>query len=1115
MTNANNMLKIRMLGGFAIEYQNKSLLDTSGQRPRLFLAYLLLHHNRQITRQEIAFLFWPDANESQARTNFRNLLHRLRRLFPEIDRFVQTNNTKIGWRKSETFLFDVDTFELLLSEAESAIREGNSSKAATCLGQAIETYQGDLLPGAYEEWVLSIRERLRALFLQAMETLLHLAEEKRDYKQAVRISQRWQREDPLSEAAYHYLMRFFALDGDRVNALRAYHACVSMLRQEMGVEPSDEIQGLYRRLMQQEHGTSTAIATTNADVPLVGREAAWQSLLSTWRALEVGDYQQRCELISGESGIGKTRLAEEFIAWAQRQGFVASIAHAYPAEGELPYAPLTSWLRNFSFTKLPDVWKLEVARLLPELLANHPDLSTPGPLTETWQRQRFHEGLARAILEQPQPVILFLDDIQWADRETLEWLHYLLRFDSQSRIFLLVTARSEEVNANSPLTDLITSLRQRGQFNEIVLERLTAAQTTSLASHVSQNKFSTESAEAFFRHTEGIPLFIVEMARSGLETVDASLASFPDRMRATLEQRLADLSPRARLAADAAATIGRAFAAPLLTQVSGMDETELLAALDELWQKRILREHGRDAYDFSHDKLREVVYTALTPARRHALHRHVAQALAGLDPDDLWGRAFHLEQGGQTRLAAEALFDAAKRDMDQAAYPSAQHGLAHVLLLLGDQPGRLRIEVVLSLAKVCDITGDDAQALKAVTQALELTAALEDNPLRLQALAAAGDIAYKTGRPDEARKWFEMALSAARRLGDTSHEITLLTQTGDMELRAGKAQHSKELYEQALALARQTKAHALEADALEGLGFILPAVGDSFLLARKYMEEATTIRRMMGNRLGEARSLCNFMGLLNACGAFEEALMLAPQALAKNQAVNYRRGAAIVLSGQGLAAYELGQFEQARELLESSRHEYAAIGEADGYGLHTGSMGLVAMAEGKDTEAELLFKEGLSIAEENQTDIYAAMHRQELGAVYVSQQRWGEAVLHLKKALAINIENGDNLGVVFCKTLLAQVYQATDSTQEANHLADEITKSFHEETFDGGGVVRWLWHFYQLLATLGRTEEAHETLQSAQEKLKSAAEQIHDPELKRSFEENIIHHRLVLKRSQP
>ena len=133
--------------------------------------------------------------------------------------------------------------------------------------------------------------------------------------------------------------------------------------------------------------------------------------------------------------------------------FRTATAHCYAAEGSLTYTPVIAWLRSpaihQTFGAFDVLWRSELARLLPELVIEQPNLPQPTPITQGWQRQRFFEALARAVLLQNKPLLLFIDDLQWADRDTIEWLHYLLRFDPKARLLLLATVRSEEVNCSS------------------------------------------------------------------------------------------------------------------------------------------------------------------------------------------------------------------------------------------------------------------------------------------------------------------------------------------------------------------------------------------------------------------------------------------------------------------------------------------------------------------------------------------------------------------------------------------------------------------------------------------------------------------------------------------
>lgn len=1093
-------LHVQLLGGFQLTYNGQEVKALYAERLVLLLSYLLLNFGKPLPRKQLAFTFWADTTEEQARTNLRNLFHHFRKAFPEIDSFLEIEGQTIQWKANADIQLDVARFKSAVVQAKKA---KDDSARIVHLREAVSSYRGELLPGYYEDWILSDREEFHQSYLTALSQLAKLLEDSRQYDEAIEITNRLIRSEPLNESAYQHAMRLYALNDDRAGALQAYHACVTILRRELDMDPSVEIKTLYEQLVRSTETPSAKVEKekATAEIKLVGRKQEWAQLKEAWNFIQKN--RARMILLRGESGIGKTRLAEEFITWVQRQGFFTAFARAYPAEGELAYGAVTLWLRSLSLSHLQEIWQTEVSRVLPELQSEK--LSTPGALTEVWQQQRFHEGLARAALGS-QPLLLILDDIQWADRKTLEWLRFLFRFDTQARFMLLATARNEDFISDSVAYELIDSLRQTEQYSEIPLQRFIEDETASLAQQILQNKITRDSATTLQEQTEGLPLFIVELTRSGLRIEDASRASLPDRLLVAFKERLSTLTVLSRNAAEAAAVIGRNFSAALLARIADLNEAGLLAVLDELWQRHILREGERGRYDFSHDKLREFIYNSLSPARRQALHRSVADALKELEPDDFWGRANHLEKSGAMREASEAYFHAAKREADQASYPAAQKGFSNALAVLEETAVEKRAEILAELARVSDITGNTETELHSITEALQLTAHRNDL-LRLNVLTIAGDIAYKKAQIEESRRWFEMALELARKGDDSARLISLLAKMGDMEIRAGRGNPAKSHYEEALALARREKNHELEAETLMGLGYILPAVGDPLSEARKLIEESIKLRRLIGDRLGEARGLDALIGALHAMGQYEEGLNISHEALAKNQAVNYRRGATNVASMQGLFYYELGQFEKAKALFEQVRVEYAAIDEQDGYGLQTSSLGLVATAEEKWDDAERYILEALAISEANGTEIFTAFYNQDLGTLYALQNRWEKARPHLEKAFAINLENNDNLGILYCKTLLARVHLDEGNQVRANELADEVLAKFRVETFEDGGILRWLWQFKGLLEALGRDVETAEVFAKARELFQVAVVKIQNEDLRKSYIRNFRHHR--------
>jgi predicted ATPase len=504
--------------------------------------------------------------------------------------------------------------------------------------------------------------------------------------------------------------------------------------------------------------------------PLIGRQREWGMLVETWRRIQdVPAGGPDFALVTGEAGIGKSRLAEELLVWGGQQGATTARARCYAAEGRLSLAPVTEWLRGDGLhphlARLNPVWLTEASRVLPELATEHPTLPRYGPITEVGQRQRFFEALARGVLAAPQPLLLVIDDLQWCDEESLEWLHFLLRFDPAARVLVIGTARMEEVPPQHPLRTLLLHLRSTIPVAEVTLQPLDAAETAQLGGSISRRDLDLGAAMRLYHETEGNPLFIVETMRAGLDILPTrepereperehghehgheqgmieleAATALPPRVQATISGRLAQLSPEARALVAAAAAIGRAFRLDVLVRAANTDEDRAVGALDELWRKRIVREMGASAYDFTHDKLREVAYAQIGVPQRHLLHRRIAQALEDTHAGHLDAVnaqiAAHFERAGLGEQAIPFYQRAAAVAQLRYAYDDAIGLLERALPLLdqvpaGERRDALELGLLLALAPnyrvaygwtapelervinralaLCDTVGTDAQ----------------------------------------------------------------------------------------------------------------------------------------------------------------------------------------------------------------------------------------------------------------------------------------------------------------------------------------------------------------------------------------------------------------------
>ena len=462
-------LRIRLLGELDLRSGGVPLPPLESARAGSLLAYLLLHHAAPQPRQHLAFLLWPDSTESQARTNLRHVLHHLRHALPDPDRFLDVTAHTLQWRAETPCWLDIAAFEAALARAEAESPDGGLA----ALRDAVELYTGDLLEGWYDEWLLADRERLRQRYLAALERLIALHEARGELVQAIQDAERLLRHDPLHEESYRLLMRLYDTRGDRARALRVYHACTATLERELGVEPSAATRAAYEALLPVERKPSSEAADTGrlAGTPFIGRAAERAQLADLWRATE--RRQAQFVLVTGEPGVGKTRLIEEFRSWCASRGALTSAAHSYAAEGALAYGPVVTWLRSEALRprldRLDRVRLSELSRLLPELLTEVPGLVRPEPLLDPDERQRLFDAAARAVLASGAPLLLVADDLHWSDRETLQFLHFLIRVAPDAPLLIAATARREEIDDRHPLTDLLAGLHRLSRLTEIEL----------------------------------------------------------------------------------------------------------------------------------------------------------------------------------------------------------------------------------------------------------------------------------------------------------------------------------------------------------------------------------------------------------------------------------------------------------------------------------------------------------------------------------------------------------------------------------------------------------------------------------------------------------------------
>jgi DNA-binding SARP family transcriptional activator/tetratricopeptide (TPR) repeat protein len=633
------MLHVSLLGDQAITDDRTGSVRTRSSRTVALVGFLVAHAGSPQMRQRIAGLFWPDSTDAQALTNLRRELHSLRQVLGDEPSLVVTSRD-LCWRDTETCRVDLRTFDIEREAALAAASSGDVEGILVHAAQAIAQYRGDFLPGAYEDWLLETRSALERQCADLCDLICETRLRTGNLTGAVDAARRRIQLQPLEEVGYRTLMRLQADLGDRAGALSTYHHCASVLERELGVTPDAATRQAFDRLMSQTAPPPARMPVVEpavgrsglAAAQLVGRSRELGLLQDLWRTAAAG--HPALALVRGGVGVGKTRLVAEVAEMARLQGAVVASTQCFGTSGRLALAPVADWLRNpavqSATATLDPAWRAEVDRLVPSGKGHGAPMPSSRPMADAWQRHRFFEGLARALIGAGRPMLLTLDNLQWCDQETLVFLTFCLGLDPAAQIMVTGTLRNDSPDEDRELADWTVRMRATGLLTEVSLSPLGAADTARLAETISGQPLPEADTDLLQATTGGFPLYIVEAVRSGVEL--GSALPTGDLM-AVLRNRLDQVSAAVREVAGLAAAVGTDYTLDLLTEASDLDADVVVAAVDELWRRRIIHEF-RDGYDFSHELLRETAYAQVSQPKRWLLHRRIAQALELLHAED-------------------------------------------------------------------------------------------------------------------------------------------------------------------------------------------------------------------------------------------------------------------------------------------------------------------------------------------------------------------------------------------------------------------------------------------------------------------------------------------------
>ncbi|MCA1706895.1 MAG: AAA family ATPase, partial [Actinobacteria bacterium] len=773
------MTRIHLTGRVGIETGSPvaQRLEPGGRQARLLLAYLVLERHRAVPREELAEALWPGRPPHSWEAALRVVVSKVRSVLT--DGVTPTGSLTCAFGCYQSHLspevtVDVEVAIAVVAAAEAALAMGHVDTAIDGASDARAIASQAFLPGEASDWAENIRGRLRGCLLASLEVISqgrarqgHAAGALEAAEQAVTI-------DPFRESAHRCLMAAHAEGGNRAAALKAYERCRRLLAAELGVGPSHETEDAYVDLLQSDgdqpgepapvRTRETAIAVplpdalrASAPENLVGREPELLCLKNAWESASRS--RRQIVVITGEAGIGKTALS----AYAAQglDGEDVSVLYGRCDKNILvPYQPFVEAIDRYVRTCPPERLRQEVgpeandlARLVVDLPRRLPELSLPPPAEPETERHRLFGAVAAFLnaASETTPIMMILDDFQWAGNAAVVLFRYLLRALESSPVLVVVCYRDDEPDSAAPVADVMADLTRETGVHRLQLPGLDDKAVVELLTSFLANAdgdLDLDLVRTLQERTAGSPLFITELLRQAVDSwptdratallrIRSTLTGLPLSIQDVLRQRCARINSVTRQVLQMAAVIGQQFDLSILLQASQLGEEAIIDSLEEGTRARLIQEvPGEDACNrFVSTLAHDAVYESLSGSRRAFIHRRVAEAIEGSHctnlPSCSAALAHHFKAGGETEKARHYCVSAGDHALSCLAYEGAAHHYECALSLAGDQPDdeRWRCPVLMALATAHRKAGNVASAREAYLEATKLARNLEDPTL--------------------------------------------------------------------------------------------------------------------------------------------------------------------------------------------------------------------------------------------------------------------------------------------------------------------------------------------------------------------------------------------------
>jgi len=794
---------------------------------------------------------------------------------------------------------------------------------------------------------------------------------------------------------------------------------------------------------------------------LIGREREFNHLRLLIKKVKEGEGE--LVIIRGETGIGKTRLAQEALKFAKEEGFLASEVRCFEETKRWPFYPIKEIVKEkIEKEKLPKRKQTkELWRNIEILFEGRRNGSVPKD--PNLLRQRIFEGI-RAFLErisEKRGLFLLLDDLQWADDETVNFLSYFARFLRAHPVFICGTYREEEPNPE--LEKLLKGLSRESLYKEIQLGRLNKEETILLVKSMIPSLEDVEkTGEAIYRVTEGNPFFVEEILKNFLdegkvERKDGKwkikeLRSFsiPETVRDTIKRRVEKLDTETREILEIASCIGRDFDLLLLSKVSNYDEGIVLEAIEKGIKGVFIEDsETADCFSFRHPLVKEVFYSEIPLSKRRRIHEKIALTIEDTYRDSIEDvldtLAHHYTLGLSTDKAYEYNLKAGLKAKSIFATEEAIRYFEEAGRIAEKKKKKVEIEeVYLNLGDLYSLTSKYDEALKAYTFALERIRRKRKSGSVAEIHRRMGEIMERLGEWKEALRLYRKALRIFERIHDKKGIARVYRNISAPYWRRGEYEKAKKYLDIALSISKEIDDKEEIASCYNNIGNIHWCQGD-LKGALDYHLKSLRIREKLKDLYGITKS-CNNLGIIYMdLGEIDTALEYHLRALKLREKIGDLYGVGMSYNNLAIAYLQTGEWDKALRYLKESLKIRRDLGDIQGVAMSLGNLGIIHLNRGEIEEAEKLFKEALELYESLNDKRGVAIILNNIGNMETSRRNFRKAEACMRKSLKITKQIGDKwmmaqdlMGLVELSLEKRDIPQAKEYMERAREVVREL-----------------------------------------------------------------------------